>query len=137
MNITVEQPIGAHLVTSGDRERAVPATLRYTSVDPLAVHIDFPAHVSLDGTEVTWTFARALLAEGLDTPAGIGSVHIWPCGPRRTFVEFRVPQGVAMIWFDTPVLRRFLLRSFTVVEPGGEAVGAVLDQGLTSLFGGV
>lgn len=135
MNITVEQPIGARLVTSDDRERALPATLRYTSADPLAVHIDFPAHVSLDGTDVTWTFARALLEEGLDAPAGVGSVHIWPCGPGRTFVEFHAPQGVAMIWFSTPVLRRFLLRTYTVVEPGNEAVGVVLDQGLTSLFG--
>ncbi|MFF9803436.1 SsgA family sporulation/cell division regulator [Streptomyces rochei] len=135
MNVTMEQPIGARLVTSDDRERAIPATLRYTAADPLAVHTGFPAHVTLDGEEVTWTFARALLAEGLGAPAGIGSVHIWPCGPRRTFVELHTPQGVALIWFDTLLLRRFLLRTYTVVEPGTETVAVVLDQGLTSLFG--
>lgn len=135
MNITLEQPVGASLVTSDDQERAVPATLRYTSADPLAVHLDFPAHVTLDGEEVTWTFARALLEEGLGTAAGIGIVHIRPSGQFRTVVEFHSPQGVAMIRFDTLVLRRFLLRTYTVVEPGSEVVGAVLDQGLTSLFG--
>ncbi|MFE9442869.1 SsgA family sporulation/cell division regulator [Streptomyces sp. NPDC006602] len=135
MNITVEQPIGARLVTSDDQERAIPATLRYTSADPLAVHVGFPAHVTLDGEDVTWTFARALLEEGLGAPAGIGSVHIWPCGPRRTFVEFHAPQGVALLSFDTLLLRRFLNRSYTVVEPGAEVAVAVLDQDLTSLFG--
>ncbi|AZS85960.1 SsgA family sporulation/cell division regulator [Streptomyces griseoviridis] len=137
MHITLEQPTGAHLVIRDGQEMPIPLTLRFTSDDPLAVHVDFPAHVAVGAEKVTWTFARALLEEGLDARAGVGNVRIRPRGPQRTVVELHAPEGVAMICFDTPVLRRFLLRSYTVVEPGGEAIGAVLDDGLTAMFGAV
>ncbi|MEV6168165.1 SsgA family sporulation/cell division regulator [Streptomyces sp. NPDC051954] len=136
MDITLEHPVHARLITTG-RELPVPVTLRYTSADPLAVHLDFPAHISLTGQAATWTFARSLLEEGLDAAAGLGSVHIWPCGPLRTVVELHAPEGVAMVWFDPAVLRRFLLRSYTVVEPAEENLTEAFDQGLTSLLGGV
>ena len=136
MAITLEHPVHARLITA-DRELPVPATLRYTSADPLAVHIDFPAHVSLTGEQVTWTFARSLLEEGLVNSAGIGSVHIWPCGPLRTVVELHTAQGVAMVWFEPAVLRRFLRRTYAVVEPAHEDLGTALEEGLASLFGGV
>src|SRR6184192_301220 len=67
--IALEQPTGAHLLTPDHDELAVPVTLRYLSDDPLAVHLVFPAWISLDEEEVTWTFARSLLEEGLGTPA--------------------------------------------------------------------
>ncbi|EKX69421.1 SsgA family sporulation/cell division regulator [Streptomyces ipomoeae] len=134
---TLEQPTRARLVTPDYQEVQIRATLRYTPADPFAVHIDFPASASVDDTHVTWTFARALLEEGLTTPAGIGDVHLWPCGPFHTVVELRSPHGMAMIRFDTPSLRRFLRRSYAVVEPGGENLEPFLDAGLTSLLGGV
>ncbi|MGW0713073.1 SsgA family sporulation/cell division regulator [Streptomyces sp. NPDC002643] len=137
MSRTLEQPTRARLVTPDYEELPVRATLRYTSADPYAVHIDFPASASMDDTGVTWTFARALLAEGLTTPAGIGDVHLWPCGPLHTVVELHAPYGMAMIRFDTASLRRFLRRSYAVVESGGEDLGPLLEAGLTSLLGGV
>lgn len=137
MSRSLEQPARARLVNPHCQERPVRVTLRYTSADPYAVHIDFPASASMDDTGVTWTFARALLEEGLTTPAGIGDVHLWPCGPVHTVVELHAPYGMAMIRFDTAVLRRFLCRSHAVVEPGGEDLGSLLDAGLTSLLGGV
>ncbi|WP_155055653.1 SsgA family sporulation/cell division regulator [Streptomyces blattellae] len=136
MDVTLELPVHARLITTG-RELPVPVTLRYTSADPFAVHLDFPDHVSLSGEAVTWTFARSLLEEGLGTAAGIGSVHIWPCGPFRTVVELHALEGVAMVWFDPGVLRRFLLRSYAVVEPAGEDLGTAVDEGIASLLGGV
>jgi Streptomyces sporulation and cell division protein, SsgA len=137
VSITLEQPTGAHLLTPDDDDLAVPVTLRYTCADPLAVHLVFPAWISLDDEEVTWTFARALLEEGLGAPAGVGSVHIRPGGPARTYVEFRTPAGVAVVLFDTPALRRFLLRSYEIAAPGGEPLGPALDRGLASMLGGV
>ncbi|MDT7843724.1 SsgA family sporulation/cell division regulator [Streptomyces justiciae] len=137
MSITLEQPTGASLLTPDDEELAVTLTLRYTSADPLAVHLLFPAWISLDGEELTWTFARSLLEEGLGSPAGVGNVHIRPYGPTRTAVEFRAPEGVAIVLFDTTTLHRFLLRTYTITEPGGEPVGRELEQGLASLLGGV
>ena len=90
MYIALEQPVGAHLLTPDHEELAVPVTLRYTSDDALAVHFVFPAWISLDEEEVTWTFARALLEEGLDAPAGLGTVHLRPHGPTDTLLEFGI-----------------------------------------------
>ncbi|MGW4866359.1 SsgA family sporulation/cell division regulator [Streptomyces chartreusis] len=135
MHVTLEQPTGARLITA-DQEIALPATLRYTSGDPLAVHLDFPAHATLDGEAATWTFARALLDEGLRGPAGLGTVRVRPCGTSHTYVEFHMPQGVARLRFVTVDLNRFLTRTYTVLEPGEETVGAELDRGLATLFGG-
>lgn len=137
MYYALEQPTGARLLTAEDEELAVPVTLRYTSDDPLAVHFVFPPWISLDGEEVTWTFARTLLQEGLDEPAGVGNVHVRPSGPARTAVEFRAREGVAVVLFETPSLRRFLLRTYAVAEPGEEPVEPALERGLAAVLDGV
>lgn len=137
MDITLEQPTRARLITADDTELPVPATLRYTSLDPLAVHIDFPPEVALDGEGVTWTFGRTLLEQGIARPSGTGDVHLWPCGRARTVVEFHSPYGLALLQFDTPALRRFLLRTYAVVAAGQEDMGEAVDRGLSALFGNV
>jgi len=137
MDTTLEQPARARLITAENQELPVPALLRYDSTDPLAVCVDFPPEVSLDGQGVTWTFGRALLEEGLRGPAGGGDVHIWPCGRSTTVVEFHSPYGLALLQFDTPALREFLLRTYAVVGAGQEDIGEAVEQGLSALFGGV
>ncbi|MFF4486619.1 SsgA family sporulation/cell division regulator [Streptomyces sp. NPDC001544] len=137
MDFTFAQPTHARLITAGDRTVPVTATLRYTTEDPLAVFIDFPPRATLDGEGATWTFARSLLDQGLDVPAGSGDVRIWPCDPGRTVLELHSPYGVALLQFGTPALRRFLRRSYAAVAAGREDVEAVVDRGLSALFGGV
>ncbi|EGX55809.1 regulator [Streptomyces zinciresistens K42] len=137
MDIALEQPARARLITGEEREVSVPAGLRYLSTDPLAVHLDFPGEVSLDGNGATWTFARGLLEAGLRGPAGDGDVHIWPCGDARTVVELHSPHGMALLQFDTPALQRFLVRTYAVVAPGEEDLDAVVERGLSALFDGV
>ena len=137
MDIALEQPARARLITGEEGELPVPAKLRYASTDPLAVHLDFPGEVALDGQGATWTFARGLLEAGLRGPAGDGDVHIWPCGPERTVVELHSPHGMALLQFDTPALHRFLLRTYAAVPAGEEDLEAVVERGLSALFGGV
>ncbi|MCX4852960.1 SsgA family sporulation/cell division regulator [Streptomyces canus] len=137
MDTTLEQPARARLITAENQELPVPALLRYDSTDPLALSVDFPPEVSLDGQGVTWTFGRALLEEGLRGPAGGGDVHIWPCGRSTTVVEFHSPYGLALLQFDTPALREFLLGTYAVVGAGQEDIGEAVEQGLSALFGGV
>ncbi|MDC2954660.1 SsgA family sporulation/cell division regulator [Streptomyces gilvifuscus] len=137
MDITLEQPVRGRLVTAREQELPAPATLRYTSADPLAVHLDFPPDVSLDGTAVTWTFARALLDEGLRGPVGGGDVHLWPCGRARTVIELHSPYGMALLQFDTAALQRFLVRTYAVVAAGQEDLAEALDRGLSALLGNV
>ncbi|GLP66167.1 MULTISPECIES: SsgA family sporulation/cell division regulator [unclassified Streptomyces] len=136
MHVTLQQPTGAGLITATDQVLAIPATLRYTSADPLAVHIDFPPHVTVDGEGTTWTFARVLLGEGLRATAGIGNVRVRPAGSAHTYVEFHAAQGMARLRFASADLLRFLARTYTVVAAGEETVRAELDHGLVSLFGG-
>ncbi|MFE9017697.1 SsgA family sporulation/cell division regulator [Streptomyces sp. NPDC007808] len=137
MDIALEQPARARLITAEERELPVAARLRYASTDPLAVHIDFPGEVSLDGSGATWTFARSLLETGLCGPAGAGDVHIRPCGPGQTAMELHSPHGMALLRFDTPALDRFLLRTYAVVAAGEEDLGEVVERGLSALFDGV
>ncbi|MGZ0203009.1 SsgA family sporulation/cell division regulator [Streptomyces sp. RM1] len=137
METTIELPALARLITAEDREIPVAATLRYTARDPLAVFVDFPAEAALDGEEVSWTFARSLLDQGLRSPAGRGDVQIWPYGRTRTVLEFHSPYGLALLQFPTTTLRRFLVRSYGVVAAGQEDMAAVVERGLTALFGGV
>ncbi|MEU2564655.1 SsgA family sporulation/cell division regulator [Streptomyces longispororuber] len=137
MPVTLKQSARARLVTPEGRERPIPVTLRYTASDPFAVQVTFPPEVSLDGDEVHWVFARRLLEEGLNAPAGTGDVHVWPCGRARTVLEFHAPDGLALVQFDRAVLRRFLSRSYAVVGPDGEEAGLDLDRELTELLGGV
>ncbi|WP_460062780.1 SsgA family sporulation/cell division regulator [Streptomyces sp. YKOK-I1] len=122
--ISLDQPMGACLLTHDQRELAVPVSLRCTSDDPLAVRLVFPACAALDGEEVTWVVARALLEQGLDGPADGGSVRVRPHGPVHTTLELRASEGAALIRFETSAIRRFLLRWATVgerVAPPAEA----------------
>ncbi|WP_105971720.1 SsgA family sporulation/cell division regulator [Streptomyces geranii] len=135
MNRTLEHSARARLITPGYQELPLVVTLRYESTDPLAVHIDFPEDVSVDGESVTWTFSRALLGEGLEHPAGIGEVHLWPCGPTRTVVELHSPHGLAVVRFRTAQLQRFLNRSYGIVAPGMEDLGPQVERGLALLLG--
>ncbi|MFJ9820382.1 SsgA family sporulation/cell division regulator [Streptomyces sp. NPDC101151] len=137
MDITIEQPAHARLITAEDEEVPVSATLRYTADDPLAVFVDFPPEATLGGDDVTWTFGRALLEQGLRAPAGHGDVQIWPYGRTRTVLELHSPCGLALLQFPTSALRRFLVNTYAVVAPGQEDVGAVVERGLSTLFGGV
>ncbi|MEU6227191.1 SsgA family sporulation/cell division regulator [Streptomyces sp. NPDC047042] len=134
---SLEQSARARLITPGYEELSLVVTLRYEAADPIAVHIDFPVEVSAEGEEVTWTFSRLLLEEGLEHPAGIGEVHLWPCGPVHTVVELHSPYGLAVIRFRTAQLQRFLHRSYGVVAPGMEDLGPEVERGLALLLGGV
>ncbi|MER5772457.1 SsgA family sporulation/cell division regulator [Streptomyces sp. NPDC001985] len=131
---TVEQPIPAQLIS--DAPRPVPLTvwLTYGAHDPLAVHMTFSADMSLNGTGVTWTFARALLEAGLRAPSGVGDVRVRPCGRGRTAVELRSSQGVALLRFSTGRLRHFLLRTYAAVPADLEAGALDIDGTVAALL---
>ena len=137
MRLPLEQPVRARLVTPGYPELPIRPTLRYDAAEPFAVHVDFPACVSADANGVTWTFTRSLLEEGLEEAAGIGDVRIRPCERSRTVIEVHAAHGMAAIRFGTASLRRFLQRSYAIVQPGTEDLGPELDHGLLSLLDGV
>jgi hypothetical protein len=120
LSTVIEQAFQARLVASAPRMETVPATLRYDREDPYAVSMAFPPPATLEGVEVSWAFARELLAEGVDGPAGIGDVRVRPYGYDRTVVEFHAPEGVAVVHIRTSELRLFLERAQRLVPAGRE-----------------
>jgi len=150
MSAVVEQVVQARLILSTHRSALLRVTLRYRTDDPLAVRMAFPVEYSLDGVdlpepqpqpspqpqpEIEWVFARQLLAAGLDLPSGPGDVHIRPALGGRTMVELRAPEGVALLQFDRPELRRFLWHSYLAVPEGRELQHLDPDRALAELLG--
>ncbi|MEU8618412.1 SsgA family sporulation/cell division regulator [Streptomyces sp. NPDC048623] len=134
MSTVIEQAVQARLVASAPRTESVAATLRYDREDPYAVSMAFPPPATLEGVEVSWAFARELLVEGVDGPAGVGDVRLRPYGYDRTVVEFHAPEGVAMVHIRTSELRRFLERSQHLVPQGREHQYVDWDQDLVQLL---
>ncbi|MEE1929474.1 SsgA family sporulation/cell division regulator [Streptomyces sp. TRM 70351] len=134
--LTIDHTVQARLIARPG-SRPVPATLRYDSSDPLALRIVFPAEAALDGAEVTWLFARALLDEALRGPAGLGDVRFWPSRPGRTVLELKAPEGTALVELATEDLHRFLAATYAFVPAAEETNRLDLDGTLTALLGPV
>jgi hypothetical protein len=134
LSTVIEQAVRARLVSSAPRTESVAATLRYDPGNPFAVQMGFPARATLEGVDVSWEFARELLAAGLDGPAGLGDVRVRPYGYDRTVVEFHAQEGVAMVHIRSSEVRRFLRRTQHLVPAGCEHEFLDLDQDLTELL---
>lgn len=137
MPADIDHAVQARLIAQSPAARPLAAALRYDENDPFAVRIVFAAEAALDGTEVTWTFARELLDAGLRGPAGHGDVRIWPAGLDRSVLELHSAEGVAVLEFQGTDLREFLRRSYELV-PAQAALGLLdVDAGLEALLRGV
>ncbi|MGW8374523.1 SsgA family sporulation/cell division regulator [Streptomyces sp. ODS28] len=137
MPTVIDHAVQARLIVQSPEARELTAALRYDAGDPFAVRIVFPSDASLDGTEVTWTFARELLDAGLRGPAGHGDVRIWPAGLGKSVVELHSSEGVAVLEFQGSDLREFLRCSYGEV-PADQAVSQLdVDAGLEALLRGV
>ena len=131
---TVEVETSLRLVAPDATALPVRASLRYDPTDPYAVHVLFHAESST-GEPV----ARELLMTGLDEPAGIGDVRVWPWAtPRGDFVALALssPDGNALFEVPRSVLVRFLRRTFVVVPRGRETDHVDVDAALTRLLAG-
>lgn len=109
----------------------VSAHLEYDRRDPWAVTLDFG-----EGS-VHWTFARDLLIEGLDAPAGEGDVQVWPTvdadGVATTVLALSSPDGVALLQGPTRPLAMFVARMLELVPSGAESMLVDLDRELLGL----
>lgn len=134
LSTVIEQAVQARLISSAPQLENVPATLHYDRADPFAVRMSFPPPATLEGIEVVWTFARELLAAGLDESAGIGDVLVRPYGYGRTVLEFHATEGVAMVHIRTSELRGFLAGTQELVPTGTEHRFLDVDQDLAELL---
>ncbi len=81
-----------------------------------------------------WTFARELLAAGLQGPEGHGDVRVRPYGYDRTVLEFHAPEGTAVVHVRSGEVRRFLEATSELVPTGREYLQLDLDHGLAELM---
>jgi hypothetical protein len=134
MSTVIEQVVEARLVAAAPRTPTVSATLRYDEGDPFAVRMSFPAAATLEGVDVSWSFARELLIDGLEQETGSGDVRVRPYGYDRVVLEFHAPEGTALVHVRNQELRRFLQRTTALVHPGEEDRHVDLDRDLAELM---
>lgn len=118
---------------------AVPARFRYDPADPYAVSATF--HTEPGAEPITWTFARELLATGLEQPAGLGDVQVWPSPWATPYGDLVIlalcsPDGQAMLEVPRTKLLRFLRRTYVLVPRGQEGNHQNIEMALAHLLGG-
>lgn len=114
-------------VDEGGQAMTLDAELAYEPADPYAVSVTFRTSAG----DVVWTFARDLLVQGLNSPAGDGDVHVWPCldeaGRAIVIVELSSPDGELMVQIESRDAYRFVNRSLACVPLGSESDNLDLD----------
>lgn len=135
---TVEVDTSLRLVAPDANPQTVRTSLTYDPTDPYTVQVVFHAEPGA-GEAIGWAFARELLVTGLDEPAGIGDVRVWPgVPPREDYVALALssPDGNALFEIPRGVLIRFLRRTYSVVPRGQEAAHLDVDGLLARLLAG-
>jgi hypothetical protein len=110
------------------------AELRYDIADPYAVTLAFP----LEDGDITWTFGRDLLLDGLYEPTGMGDVHIWPCvdseGHAVVIIELQSFGTEALIQARLSDLHPFVDRATALVPPGTESAYVDVDTAVAAIL---
>lgn len=131
---TVTYDITLSCVDAWGRNVEVPTTLGYRTSDPYAVTLTFHSN----GTDVEWIVSRALLLQGLATPAGDGDVKIYPSiddgGHAVAVLDFSSPDGRLVAQAATHALQSFLALTFDAVPAGAESRFLDIDGLLAALL---
>ncbi|MGW4892493.1 SsgA family sporulation/cell division regulator [Kitasatospora sp. NPDC004240] len=112
----------------------VRARLRYDPAEPYAVFLD--CHIDR-GWPITWTFARELLAAGVDGWAGTGSVCVHPAveaGSADLVIALSGEGTTVHLRGPAARVRDFLARTEDVVPSGREHEYLDLDELLGRLL---
>lgn len=103
--------------------------LHYDPADPYAVQVRF--HLGRRSVEmVSWSFARELLAAGLEGPSGLGDVRIWPWHTSHgdsVAMALTSPDGQALLEAPRATLAAFLQDTYDAVPAGRESERLDLD----------
>ncbi|WP_371591768.1 SsgA family sporulation/cell division regulator [Streptomyces virginiae] len=111
-----------HLDTQASITLPLPTHINYRATDPYAVEAVFTQE---DG-DVTWTFSRELLADGMHARAGTGDVAIWPGtgtgikDDAQIFIELSPPSGTALVSLPRACVEEFLNQTTSIVPAGAE-----------------
>jgi hypothetical protein len=131
---TVSAAIDLRLLVTAGPALPLVADIEYSPEDPYAVRVTF--HTGTDEV-VAWTFARALLTDGVTHPVGDGDVQVWPSntgGAPSVCLSLSSPSGRAL--FEAPLcdLVQFLTRTYSCVPTGHESDFVDVDAELALLL---
>ncbi len=130
--------LALRLVVPDGSALSVTASLQYDTTDPYAVHVTFHAGGRGEDTRVVWTFARQLILDGLEAPAGMGDVRVWPSSDndgKTVALALCSPSGEALFQVPRDALTSFLRRTVVEVPIGFEEQHMNLDAELAQLLG--
>lgn len=131
----VSHDIEMRILLDDGRSLPMPCTLTYSLHDPFAVSATFR---SADGG-VTWVFARELLMDGTEAPAGEGDIRVAPVhavGRSLLRITLSSPAGQAVIEGPLVQVRQFLSASEDLLPVGDEWRHLRFDSGLAALLNG-
>jgi hypothetical protein len=132
---TITTPLSL-TVSTGTGEADLDAELRYDPADPFAVSLA----IGVDcGEPVVWTFARELLAGGVNCPTGEGDITIEPdlsegFGAERRLRITLATDCMATMVASTDRVVEFLVETFGVVPTGCELDRVDLDAEIAALL---
>jgi hypothetical protein len=125
-------------VSTGTGEADLDAELRYDPSDPFAVSLA----IGVDcGEPVVWTFARDLLAAGVNSAAGEGDITIEPDVSEGFGTEERrlrvtlATDCMATMLASTDRVVEFLVETYGVVATGTELDRVDFDAEIAALLG--
>lgn len=123
-------------VTTGTGEAELDAELRYDPADPFAVSLA----IGVDcGEPVVWTFARELLAAGVNAPSGEGDITVEPdvsegFGGERLLRVTLATDCMATMLASTDRVVEFLVETYAVVPTGAELDRVDFDAEIAALL---
>lgn len=138
--VGVSSALDLRLVVATGASLPVSATLRYDVADPYAVTVAFNTTGRAGGADaeiVEWTFARALLSEGVSAATGQGDVTVWPTmsdGQAIVCLSLSSPSGTALFELPTLGVVAFLTRTYASVPTGAESDHVDVDAELALLL---
>ena len=119
---------------AGGRQHQIDTILAYRRTDPYAVTMTF---LTGDG-DLTWTFGRDLLVQGINHPVGEGDVRVAPSisasGRAVVDVELSSPDGHLVLQARTTELSDFVQRTTSLVAPGAESAHLDVDRLIASIL---
>ena len=130
-------PVELKLVAADGAFVPVEASFEYDPSDPFAVRAEFWLTEGED--PVVWVFARDLIAQGLDSPAGEGDVGVWPSrshGEPVVCLALSSPNGHALLECQRADLAGFLEQTLATVPAGDESLHLDVDTPIDLLLDG-
>lgn len=132
---TITTPLSL-TVSTGTGEADLDAELRYDPADPFAVSLA----IGVDcGDPVVWTFARELLAAGVNAPSGEGDITLEPdvsvgFGGERNLRITLATDCMATMLASTDRVVEFLVETYAVVPTGSELDRVDFDAEIAALL---